>query len=438
MGKSFSNWLPLLIFLSIFADIDAQWIKTNFPTISIPISSLVIASDNKIIVGVSNGSSEIIDYGPFSSSDHGATWTEINIGYPNYSIKSLSSCGNNRIVMCDQNNAHYSNDNGKNWSTFTLGIEDKSNILADGIVLPNNTILIGGVSSWAWIARSIDDGKSWDDLNIGYYASLMKLTVSNNNTIFALTGWYEHSGIHFGTEYIIRSTDNGNSWKEVFHLRNYTYDFEWFTSLSCDHNGNVFVSSDKGLYRSTDNGNNWKKIDSLSNHTNFKNFAYNKTGSIYANNNKGIFKSLDNGNIWNLIEPTDQVQALGIDDDGYLYVGTVGLGIIRSAQTTTSVSEPSEVLPKQFVLSQNYPNPFNPSTVINYKVPKTSHVQLIVYDLLGREVATLINKEQSPGSYKVEFDGRRTADRQQLPTGIYFYRLTADNFSQTKKMILLK
>lgn len=88
--------------------------------------------------------------------------------------------------------------------------------------------------------------------------------------------------------------------------------------------------------------------------------------------------------------------------------------------------------PYRFVLEQNYPNPFNPSTVISWQLPVTSHVVLKVYDVLGREVSTLINEVEKAGNHKVRFDAGNLAN------GIYFYSLTAGNFHQTKKLILLK
>lgn len=94
-------------------------------------------------------------------------------------------------------------------------------------------------------------------------------------------------------------------------------------------------------------------------------------------------------------------------------------------------------LPAKFAIYQNYPNPFNPTTIIRYSIPvvktgNSSSVQLKVYDVLGREVVTLVNKEQAPGKYEVQFDGSK------LASGIYFYKLNAGRFSQTKKMLLLK
>ena len=89
-------------------------------------------------------------------------------------------------------------------------------------------------------------------------------------------------------------------------------------------------------------------------------------------------------------------------------------------------------VPAEFVLSQNFPNPFNPSTRISYFVPKESFVSIKVYDFLGREVTTLVSETKSTGSYELSFDASS------LPSGTYFYTLIADNYSSTKKMIVIK
>lgn len=88
--------------------------------------------------------------------------------------------------------------------------------------------------------------------------------------------------------------------------------------------------------------------------------------------------------------------------------------------------------PADYILFQNYPNPFNPSTTVSFSIPLESFVTLKVYDVLGNDIATLVNEEKSAGSYEVRFDGAG------LPSGIYFYQLKADSYSATKKMLLLK
>jgi hypothetical protein len=100
-------------------------------------------------------------------------------------------------------------------------------------------------------------------------------------------------------------------------------------------------------------------------------------------------------------------------------------------KSITSVDQLSEI-PVEFALSQNYPNPFNPETTIKIQIISTGHTSLKVYDILGREVTTLINKSLKKGSYSVEFDGAG------LTSGTYFYRLQSGQDIQVKKLVLLK
>ncbi len=105
--------------------------------------------------------------------------------------------------------------------------------------------------------------------------------------------------------------------------------------------------------------------------------------------------------------------------------------ILKSISSVTDVNDELS-LPAEFSLSQNYPNPFNPSTKIKYSIKEQGNVKLIVYDILGREVATLVNEQKPAGNYEVTFDASR------LSSGVYFYRLRAGSFVSTKKMILLR
>jgi hypothetical protein len=104
----------------------------------------------------------------------------------------------------------------------------------------------------------------------------------------------------------------------------------------------------------------------------------------------------------------------------------------NSVQIIVGVEEDLIEIPREFLLSQNYPNPFNPSTKIKYSIPQTSNVVIKVYDILGNEIETLVNEEKLAGNYSVEFNAAN------LPSGVYFYRLIAGNFTSTKKMLLLK
>ena len=111
----------------------------------------------------------------------------------------------------------------------------------------------------------------------------------------------------------------------------------------------------------------------------------------------------------------------------------------------TNIISKSDIKSMFYTLEQNYPNPFNPSTTIHYSLPnssaegekqQTKNVKLIVYDVLGREIAVLVDEKQKPGKYEVEFNP--SADRVELTSGIYFYRLRTGDFAETKKMVLVK
>ncbi|MGD8781730.1 MAG: T9SS type A sorting domain-containing protein [Ignavibacteria bacterium] len=128
--------------------------------------------------------------------------------------------------------------------------------------------------------------------------------------------------------------------------------------------------------------------------------AVSSDGTVFLASSKGMFAYTYSGNTINLITTEDEISA-------------------------------------DFVLHQNYPNPFNPSTKIKFAIPQdvkygASTTKLIVYDILGREIKTLLNKVMQPGTYEIEFDGS------DLPSGIYFYKLSSGNFTETKKMILMK
>ncbi|MBK8552113.1 MAG: T9SS type A sorting domain-containing protein [Ignavibacteria bacterium] len=150
--------------------------------------------------------------------------------------------------------------------------------------------------------------------------------------------------------------------------------------------------------------------------------------------------SLDTGNTWAAIPTPGNPAILDLDFTDSLYGFACGVNgvILKYDKTKSSVlNDPNEIHDFGFALYQNYPNPFNPKTIINYTIlsnvkGQMSNVKLIVYNSSGSEISTLVNGKQKPGSYTVEFNAGN------LPSGIYFYKLSSSGFSVTKKMIVLK
>jgi len=159
-----------------------------------------------------------------------------------------------------------------------------------------------------------------------------------------------------------------------------------------------------------------------------------------------IEMSFDNGNTWSTIVdsiPNTEtyswtVTAQDSSNECLIKISNVANGeVFDISDNVFSIDIVSDVdvenqNPLEFNLAQNYPNPFNPSTTIKYAVPKTSLVSIKVYDLIGQEVASLVNEMKDAGTYEVKFDGRN------LASGVYIYRMTAENFSSVKKLNILK
>jgi hypothetical protein len=158
-------------------------------------------------------------------------------------------------------------------------------------------------------------------------------------------------------------------------------------------------------------------------------FAGSQMGDIYLSTDLGLNWTLVNDGLNSIYDVTSMAIS-----DKYLIAGTLGGGIwIRQlSELVTGVSNEPNNAPQNFSLSQNYPNPFNPNTVITYSIPAASNVKLIVYNALGQTVKILENGFKHAGKYSINLNAEK------LSSGVYFYSLEAGQFSQTKKMILIK
>ena len=160
-------------------------------------------------------------------------------------------------------------------------------------------------------------------------------------------------------------------------------------------------------------------------------------------NTRGIiWKTTDAGLNWGYQIPDTSIHIFRYDHidfinklNGWAYYTQKGVHTISGGGDTTiymGVNKISSELPNGFKLYQNHPNPFNPTTKIRFEVPKSSYIKLIIYDILGKEVSTLVNERLNSGSYVTEWDGSNYS------SGVYFYSLMTKDYSETKRMILIK
>jgi hypothetical protein len=204
----------------------------------------------------------------------------------------------------------------------------------------------------------------------------------------------------------------------------------------------IALSGDTDYRVSYDEGNNWSVIPFTTQPLGIRKIFHDKNDAVYIYVNTSgmgiLYKKqkgssqwiklgeLNGGNTYSF-GLTMQINSRG--DIFYLDYDT--LFKIDNNITEVKYNEGSTV-PNSYSLSQNYPNPFNPTTRIKYSIPQKSFVSISAFDILGKKVASLVNSEKEPGNYEIEFDGSR------LTSGMYFYKLQANDFSQTKKFMLVK
>ncbi|OGU73040.1 MAG: hypothetical protein A2V93_07205 [Ignavibacteria bacterium RBG_16_34_14] len=352
-------------------------------------------------------------------------------------------------------NLEKSIDGGLNFSPATNGINggEPTNWSTPVIMAPHNPrVLYYGTDR---VYRTINGAASWtaisDDLTNGIpgtrlgTVTTIAVAPSDSNVIYAGTD----------DSHVWVTTDYGNNWTDV-SLGPELPD-RWVTRVVVDpEDANIIYATFSGLkwrdplphvFKSTDMGSSWTNISYNLPDAPVNAFAVdnNNPDWLYVGSDVGAFVSFNGGISWEVLGiglPVVSVYDMKIHPtENYLAIGTHGRSMYRLDlnQLTVGVDE-DNISVKNFELFQNYPNPFNPTTKIKFVIPsgvilseaKNLFVTLKVYDILGREVATLVNEEKSPGEYEVEFDAS------QLSSGIYFYKLEAGNYSETKKMVLLK
>ncbi len=306
--------------------------------------------------------------GIYSSTDNGTTWAKTS---SETGTKVIVSRPNGDLYAGTGSGILRSSDNGQTWTTFSSHAPVHSILFTSG-----GSILTGSYNTGIW--RSTNNGVNWTSSGTSQTGAV---------TIF---GAVQHPN---GTIYMnnlgtcLRSTDDGVTWTTV--------SLGWFQQLWCFTiaGSTLMFGTPDGLYKSTDNGGTW---------TNHK-----------------------DGLMWT------QVGYLAADANGYVFAGTQS-GLYKSSQPVNAVKELNDAIPSSYSLEQNYPNPFNPTTKFEFRITNREFVLVKVFDVLGREVATLVNEELHPGTYQTEWNAEGKA------SGVYIYRLTAGEFTETRRMVLIR
>jgi photosystem II stability/assembly factor-like uncharacterized protein len=382
---------------------NGEFWSPSAPTNSDIFSIIVSGNDNKNIIVGTLGDRII------KSTNGGMTWYGLPPGViPDY-VYCLSQNGSVIFAGTDEG-LFRSNDASDIWENITERYFSGSVYCVD--VNRDGTIAIGTTFG---VYISSDNGEAWSALD------------NLDDNVFSIV-WDKSGGIHVATDrYGILSTfDLGANWS-----RRGLVDEE-IQTLAVDNLNHLFAGGYGGIYRCSNNDTSWY-------YSKFSNsYIYSigiaEDGKIFAGTYRGVYMTSDRGDNWSQIGLNSYpALALTFDSNRVLYCGAYRGGVYKTKQLFTDVylyaNERMKTSPE---LMQNYPNPFNPLTIISYKLPVDSWVTLKVYDLLGREVAVLVNEVKKMGSYEVRFDGA------QLPSGFYFYQLRAGDFMQSKKLVLLR
>ncbi|MFA6455414.1 MAG: T9SS type A sorting domain-containing protein [Bacteroidota bacterium] len=410
---------------------------------NIPVNALAV-SDANLFAGT--------DDGVFLSTNNGTIWTAANTGLTNKYVHALAVSpngtggtnlfvGTGNYLNRDSSGVFLSTDNGTHWSRANSGLPhyDSANYCFVNVICAfpdgaggSNLFAGTGLSGWGsqnytGIFLSTNNGSSWSEVNNGLpdnsdidgggYEPVQSLAVSGTNLFAGING-----GVYL-------STNNGTNWTAT-NIKQTNV-----RSLIVSDT-NLFAGTYDGVFLSTNNGTSWTMVNNGL--TNISTLSFAISGkNLFAGTYGGVFLSTNNGTSWTAVDTgfTDNVVKAFVVCGTNLFAATSGSGVWRrplSEMIPASVELSSSKLPEKYSLSQNYPNPFNPSTTIRYSLQSSATVKLAVYDLLGREIATLVNEEQSVGWKEVQWNASNFA------SGMYLVRMSTNNFVGAKKILLMK
>jgi hypothetical protein len=398
-------------------------------------------------------------YGLFRSTDYGATWNQVTVPFRYVFLPALSVFGDTVLAGGPSIEAAFvSTDKGLHWEGFWTNL-----LVSISSFAMLGSDIYAGVANTSFghgVYKSADGGLSWSQTSAGLPVAVTNkividgsrmyaatdgglYTSTDNGTSWTPTAWTNNAvGVYSQDPLVIvsrlspqrtyRSTDRGSTWDSLGGGLPLNFAARSFARIG----DNLFMcgtGSSSSLFRSTDNGANWTNITGTTSAVQVL-----ADGSTLWVNGITPLYSTNSGQTWTTVSTsgiTGGFSAIAVGG-GFLYgeVGGSGQSRLyrRSVSGLVDVPASRNIVPTSFELEQNYPNPFNPVSTIGFSIAESGVVTLKVYDLLGREVAVLVNERKEPGTYAIKFDGGEIA------SGVYLYRLETARFIQTRKMILLK
>lgn len=428
-NEFFSKISPQFIFIAIILllnnNVLAQWSNVKNP------GSRVLSSVE--INGILYIGTE--DNGILKSSSGGENWTPVqtNLFETVFNIVGFQSRNDTIWVASYGGGVVVSYDLGLTWHSFSNGFETQPFIMDIGLF--GDTLYtaisyeIGFMPSGVYKTSINED--NWKIAGINFPPTIygvMDLEITPEGNFFvgsALAGLKGNINV---------SIDSAKTWEKrvipnVGDVNSFYY-----------NDNKLYAATSDGVYYTNNSGIEWIKLSEELNHYYVDDILIQNGNIFLAVDQIGVMVSKDNGSSWSIITGNltlekDYINKLFIHNENLYAAMNAIHGLWKIPLIIAEVNEPK--IPTQFILEQNYPNPFNPTTKIKFSIlpdkkRETSNVKLIVYDVLAREIKTLLNKPLQAGNFEVEFDGGN------LSSGVYYYKLSAGNFSETKKMLLLR
>ncbi len=405
--------LVFISFINVYPQ-NPKWLHYNNQNSNMPanqIESLSIDNSGNIYMGLYQNGVTIFD---------GTNWkifTKDNSALPDDDVRCVQTDldGNLWVGMFYGGLAEY---DGSKWSVKISGVTIKS------LYLDKNGVIWCGMFNQLTSFNGTDT-KSFQSFRAGFPSgNILAILSDNSNNIWISI---EEEGL---------AKYDGSNW-ELFNENNSGLPDNNVAALATDNSGNIWIGTGRynegaGLvkydgtnwtvYNTTNSGLPDNSIKCLQIDANNNIWIGTYSGGLakYSGSNWTIFNKSNSGLYENLIA------SLAMDNAGNLIIADGGDGLtIYNENGVVSVEEENNH-PRKFYLYQNYPNPFNPTTTIKYSIPKTSNVELKVFDILGREVAELVNEEKPAGNYTLNFNASK------LSSGIYFYRIKAGSYTILK------